>query len=68
MDKRIKKHKLATEESLNKKRKVIVNESVLTSDNKIQFNGSHLKKLIKGDHPLGGKALHLIVDNISNKT
>lgn len=54
MNKFVKKDDSATKESNNKKRKLIVNETVL-SDNNIQFTGSYFKKLIKGDHPLGGR-------------
>lgn len=56
MNKFAKKDDSATKESNNKKRKLIVNETVL-SDNNIQFSGSYFKKLIKGDHPLGGRTL-----------
>lgn len=53
-------------ESNHKKRKLIVNETVF-SDNKIQFSGSYFKKLIKGDHPLGGKTLESKIDQILSK-
>lgn len=63
MNKFVKKDESATKEPNNKKRKLIVNETVL-SDNNIQFSGSYFKKLIKGDHPLGGKTLHSKLDQI----
>lgn len=58
MNKFVKKDDSATKESNNKKRKLIVNETVL-SDNNIQFTGSYFKKLIKGDHPLGGRIVKI---------